>query len=103
MQEQEAIQDFLGERPGAAELRDWLTTLEQRLSALEEERRIARPENVASLEKKLIQLRKQVAALQEEAAITEFVEDSVRVTLAMGASADMGNTGGGREQDAEDE
>ena len=103
MHEQEAIQDFLGERPGAAELRDWLTTLEHRVAALEEERRIARPESRVGLDRKLTQLRKQVAALREEAAITEFVEDSVRVTLAMGAAADVGDAGQGRERDPGDE
>ena len=103
MHEQEAIQDFLGERPGAAELRDWLSTLEHRLTALEEERRTARPESAAGLDKKLAQLRKQVAALREEAAITQFVEDSVRVTLAMGASADVGDAGNERGQVPGDE
>jgi hypothetical protein len=101
MSEKEAIQDFLGERPGASELRDWLTTLEHRLAALEEERRIVRPEGVAGLEKKLTQLRKQVAALREEAAITEFVEDSVRATLAMGASTEGVGPRGGDERDDE--
>lgn len=103
MHEQEAIHDFLGERPGSDELRDWLATLEHRLSAMKEERKTAFPDGVRALNKKIAQLQKQVDALREEAAITQFVEDSVRATLAMGASTDMGNAGGGRARDPGDE
>ena len=87
MSEEEAIRDFLGERPDSAQLTDWRTTLEERLAALQEEQKRAGGANPA-LGKKIDQLRKQIAALREEEAVTQFVEDSVRVTLAMGQIAD---------------
>lgn len=87
MDEQEAIKEFLGERPDSNQLNDWRVTLEQRLHALEEEQRRTAGAN-PGLRSKIEQLKKQIAALREEEAITLFVEDSVRVTLAMGQMAD---------------
>jgi len=81
-----AIREFLGERPDAAQLDDWRATLEERLHALEGERR--RSGDPTRFAGKIEQLRRQIAALRQEAAITGFVEDSVRVTLAMGQVAD---------------
>jgi hypothetical protein len=88
MEEHQAIERFLGDRPGSDQLREWRSTLEQRLKALEEERSRLADGPARALEPKIAQLRKQVAALSEEEAITQFVEDSVRVTLAMGAAAE---------------
>lgn len=88
MDEQEAIQRFLGERPGARELREWRETLQQRLASLTRDRNQGSAGAAAALELKIAQLQRQIAALQEEEAVTQFVEDSVRVTLAMGASSD---------------
>ena len=87
MNEDEAIRQFRGERPGTSELREWRTTLERRLQAFERDRKKATP-GTAALDSKIAQLKRQIAALREEEAITEFVEDSVRVTLAMGAAAE---------------
>lgn len=87
MNEEEAIKDFLGDRPDSQQLNDWRVTLEQRLAALQEEQQRAGGANPA-LRSKIEQLKKQVAALREEEAVTQFVEDSVRVTLAMGQVAD---------------
>ena len=87
MNEDETIRQFLGDRPGADQLREWRETLEQRLARLTEDRKKA-PAAAASLDTKLEQLKRQIEALREEEAITRFVEDSVRVTLAMGAAAD---------------
>lgn len=87
MSEEEAIKDFLGERPGSAQLNDWRATLEQRLEVLQEEQRRAGETNPA-LERKIGLLKRQIGALREEEAVTQFVEDSVRVTLAMGQIAD---------------
>ncbi len=83
--DEQAIRDFLGERPDASQLRDWRITLQQRLDALRKEQTVTGNER---LKPKIDQLRKQVDALLQEEAITSFVEDSVRVTMAMGASSD---------------
>ena len=85
MNEDETIREFLGERPDAAQLREWREALERRLEGLEGDRGKTTGTGAASLESKIAQLKRQITALQEEEAITEFVEDSVRVTLAMGA------------------
>ena len=87
MNDEQAVQQFLGDRPGADQLREWRTTLERRLKSLEQERERLKDAD-KGLEAKIAQLRKQIAALGEEEAITEFVEDSVRVTMRMGAAAD---------------
>jgi len=86
MNEEDAVRDFLGERPGADELSEWRGLLQRRLEALREEEKKGPPEAVAPLQGKIAQLARQIAALQEEEAVTRFVEDSVRVTLAMGAA-----------------
>jgi hypothetical protein len=88
MNEEEAVRQFLGERPGAGELAEWRETLETRLRHLEAERERAGGGAAAALNAKIQQLRRQIEALREEEAITQFVEDSVRVTLAMGTVAD---------------
>jgi len=83
--EEEAVRDFLGERPGAEELTEWRSTLETRLKSLEAERdKGGTP--APRLVQKIAQLQKQIAALRQEEAITQFVEDSVRATLAMGVT-----------------
>jgi phage shock protein A len=87
MDEEEAIRDFLGDRPDSAQLNNWRVTLEDRLKALEEEWKRS-GETAPGLKNKIQALKKQIAALQEEEAVTQFVEDSVRVTLAMGRVAD---------------
>ncbi|MFN3650562.1 MAG: hypothetical protein ACK47B_13375 [Armatimonadota bacterium] len=84
MDEQRAIQEFLGDRPRSDQLSEWRETLEQRLQALEADAKEAGP-GAGALQAKLAQLRKQVVALREEEAVTRYVEDSVRVTLAMGS------------------
>ncbi len=88
MDEQEAIQQFLGDRPDTAQLREWRTTLEDRLKALKGERERLNGDTADKLDSRIAQLEKQITALSEEEAITQFVEDSVRVTLAMGTVSD---------------
>ena len=85
MDHETAVDQFLGERPRAEQLRDWRQTLEDRLKALQAEAKAGRG---ASLETKIAQLKRQIQALREEEAVTQFVEDSVRVTLAMGAATE---------------
>ena len=84
MNHDEAIREFLGDRPGADELTEWRATLEDRLQKLKAERDKS-SKATPGLENKIRQLEKQISALRQEEAITQFVEDSVRVTLSMGA------------------
>lgn len=90
MDEERAIQEFMGDRPRSGELAGWSATLRGRLAHLQDEvRRIGAEESPApALLNEIARLQRQIAALDEEAAITQFVEDSVRVTLAMGAVAE---------------
>ena len=94
MDEERILRDFLGDHPDAAQLREWIGTLRDRLARLTEEARRASGEPPAALEAQIKKLKRQIAALEEEAAITQFVQDSVRVTLAMGAASE----GGGEEE-----
>jgi hypothetical protein len=88
MDEDQTIRDFLGDRPDSTQLQDWRETLEARLKKLVEEQQKGLSGAAAGMETKIVQLRRQVEALREEEAITRFVEDSVRVTLAMGAATE---------------
>ena len=93
MEEERIIRDFLGDRPDAAQLAEWVETLRGRLARLQAEARRAAGDDAPALEAQIKRLKRQIAALEEEAAITQFVQDSVRVTLAMGAATE----GGGEE------
>ena len=88
MNEQKAIREFLGERPDAAQLREWRTTLQERLKRMLSGRDAAGPEAKATWDGRIAELRRQIAALEQEELVTEFVEDSVRATLAMGSLVD---------------
>jgi cell division protein FtsB len=79
------IEQFLGNQPSSAQLREWRETLITRAGRLRQELAEANPAQTASLKSRLAELERQIAALEQEELITEFVEDSVRVTLAMGA------------------
>src|SRR5262245_44785522 len=87
MDDEAVIQQFMGDRPRSEQISEWVTVLGQRLRKLEQEARDAAGRGEApppTLQAKIERLKQQIAALREEQAITEFVEDSVRVTLAMG-------------------
>jgi cell division protein FtsB len=86
--EQSAIDQFLGDQPSSAQLRQWRETLLTRSRRLRQELKAAKPEEAARLRARLAELERQIAALEQEELITEFVEDSVRVTLAMGSIAE---------------
>jgi hypothetical protein len=83
--EQAAIDEFLSGKPTSDRLREWRDTLRQRAKRLRQELRTADQAQASALRARLAELERQIAALDEEALITEFVEDSVRVTLAMGS------------------
>jgi transposase-like protein len=93
MDDERIVRDFLGDRLGAAQLAEWVATLRDRLARLQEDLPRACGDDRTPLEAQVRRLKRQIAALEEEAAITQFVEDSVRVTLAMGAASE----GGGEE------
>jgi len=87
-EEQGAIDQFLGDKPSSAQLRQWRETLRERSRRLRQELKAAAPEHAAALRARLAEMSRQIAALEQEELITEFVEDSVRVTLAMGSTAE---------------
>jgi len=88
MEEQAAIDQFLGDKPSSEQLRQWRETLLTRARRLRRELREADPAQSASLRARIHEMERQMAVLEQEEMITEFVEDSVRVTLAMGGLAE---------------
>lgn len=80
--EDEVIEEVLGENPRARELRLMRAALEQRWANVRrEQQRSVEERERAQLGARLKELETQIAALRQEEAITTFVEDSVRVTL----------------------
>jgi hypothetical protein len=88
MKDEQAIQQFLGDRPRAEEWARMRRTLQDRMQRLQAEREAAAPDARAALDARLKTLAEQIAALEQEELVTQFVEDSVRVTLAMGSVVD---------------
>jgi len=86
-EEDTAIEEFLGDQPSSTQLRQWRETLVARATRLREELKSADREQQPGLRARLKELDRQIAALEQEELVTEFVEDSVRVTLAMGSIA----------------
>jgi hypothetical protein len=95
MDEKKAIRRFLGDRPDSEQWREWRNALEDRLKRLLAEREAAAPEEQPHLDARAAELRRQIVALEQEEMVTEFIEDSVRVTLAMGSVVD------GEQEDAD--
>ena len=95
MDEKKAIRSFIGNRPDAGQWREWRKTLEERLKRLLAERESADPEEQPRFDARVAELRRQIVALEQEEMVTEFIEDSVRVTLAMGSVVD------GEQEDAD--
>ena len=80
--EEELIDEFFGDDARARELRLLRSALEQRLMGMQRDYDRAETESVRSLlQPRLAELRKHVAAIHQEEAISAFVEGSVRVTL----------------------
>ena len=80
----QVIEEFLEGQPRAEMWRELRETLAARLKDAVAERD-ALPEGDsarAGLEKRVRELREQVAALAQEEAVTQFVEDSVRASLS---------------------
>ncbi len=87
-EEEEAVAHFLGDQPSSAQFRQWRETLAARSQRLRRDLNDAAPEQAPALRARLAEMDRQIAALEREQLITEFVEDSVRVTLAMGSIAE---------------
>jgi len=88
MQEEQAIEQFLGDQPRSEEWARMRHTLLERLRRVTEERDSLPPEQRAGLDARIKSMREQIAVLEREELVTRFVEDSVRVTLAMGSAVD---------------
>jgi hypothetical protein len=79
-----ALQEAIGEDPRAEELRHMKALLVQRRARLAREMDTAEtPPERESLRRELRKLDEQIEVLGEEAEITRFVEDTVRVSLEM--------------------
>ena len=79
---EEAIDEFLEDNPRAAELAEMIAALEVRRQTFERELKAAPIDaRKKEWESKIREVDKQIMILQEELAITSFVEDSIRVTV----------------------
>ncbi len=81
------IEEFLGEHPRASEWRALRRSLEERLLGLRRQRRLeaegeADAERVTALDAQIAAMDRQIAALETEEAVAQFVEDSLKFTLA---------------------
>ena len=80
---EDAIDEFMGDNPRASEWRALRLSLTDRLRPLLRERDIeTEPAALASLDRQIVTLRQQIDALGTEEIVSQFVEDSVRVTIA---------------------
>lgn len=87
---EQVIEDFLGDHPRAQQWRALRVSLAERLAGLRRTRALERQQDPASarlagLDAQIASLENQVAALETEEAVAEFVENSLRVTLARSA------------------
>ena len=77
------LEEFLGDTPRAAEWRGLRDALRERLRTLVRSRGLETdPAASAALETQIGSLRKQVAALETEEVVAQFVEDSIKASLA---------------------
>ena len=88
--EDEIIEEFLDEKPRARELRLMRFALEQRRTMIKKDyERITDEREQAQVQHKIRELDKQIAALRQEETITDFVGNSVRVTLSKSSLDEM--------------
>ncbi len=84
-----ALGEALGEEPRARELRLMAQVLANRLQAFKNEfDETTEPARREKLKKEMLKLRDQILVLAEEADITQFVEDTVRLGVEMQRSED---------------
>ena len=81
--EDQVIDEFLGEKPRARDLRLMRSTLQERRARIRNEREKTKPDSDENnkMTQQIKELTKQINALLQEEGITEFVENSVRMTL----------------------
>jgi hypothetical protein len=82
-----AIEDFLGDSPRAAQWRALRQALSERLAAqrreyLQKAESGAEPGRLRSLKAQIASMERQLTALETEDAVSQFVEDSIKVTVA---------------------
>jgi|YNPNPStandDraft_1061719.scaffolds.fasta_scaffold00337_44 hypothetical protein len=78
-----AIEAFLEGHPRAAEWKEWRKALATRLEALREEKKSLPPDaDTSEIDAQIAEIERYIAVLDEEAAITEFVEDSIRAAVS---------------------
>ena len=82
-EQEEIVEEFLGDQPRAGTWRSYKEALAERLKEALASRDAVAPDSLQYLilDKKVGELREQVRVLAEEEAITQFVEDSVRATV----------------------
>jgi hypothetical protein len=77
------LEEFLGDAPRATEWRALREALRERLRAMLRSRDLETdPAALTTLETQIGSLRKQVAALGTEEVVAQFVEDSIKASLA---------------------
>lgn len=89
--EDSVIEEFLGDTPRASQWRALRQSLGERLKGLRAARLLEAQtdpdsEKGTRLDKEIAALERQVAALQTEEVVAEFVENSLHVTLARSAA-----------------
>lgn len=82
-EDEQILEEFLGDQPRAETWRSYKEILAERLKDALTARDVVAPDSLQylNLDKKVGELREQVRVLAEEEAITQFVEDSVRATM----------------------
>lgn len=79
----EVIDEFMEDAPRAREWRAMREALQERLKSLRLEIKAATDiETVIALQRRVSQTQEQIAALKQEEVVSQFVEDSLRVSLA---------------------
>lgn len=83
--EEEIIDEFMGDNGRASQWRALRESLQDRLRALKAERASATlPEAISALDRRIAQIAQQVSVLETEEAVSQFVEDSVRAAIRGG-------------------
>lgn len=82
-QSSDILEEFLGDTPRATEWRELREALRDRLKAMLRSRDTeTEPLALLTLETQIASLRKQVAVLETEEVVAQFVEDSIKASLA---------------------